>query len=296
MLRRSLILAACLLLSTFLTAQCAQDHRDNKNGGVLIKDFTISGTQALSSTELDRITGSLIGSCFNDDSEELTERIRALFQDRGYFAAEYKSVRLKPLDPLGDPKPVLIEAEIAEGVRYKLGTITFLQNHALSSEKLRDAFPLKTGDLFERDKVAGGLGKLRKLYGAEGYLDLTGIPETEFASNGTASLKITVDEGPQYHMGKLDILAGRELAFRLRSKWKLDEGAVYDLSYMDRFAKENRDLLPSDSDLDVERIVDCPERLVDLKLVIARQTEDDNAVRLDQKYIPCEPSDKDKQK
>jgi hypothetical protein len=34
--------------------------------------------------------------------------------------------------------------------------ITFVDNHAFPSEKLREQFPLKRGDLFERGKVAGG--------------------------------------------------------------------------------------------------------------------------------------------
>jgi hypothetical protein len=36
-------------------------------------------------------------SCFHEDSEELGQRIRALFQDRGYFTVEVRSVRIKPL-------------------------------------------------------------------------------------------------------------------------------------------------------------------------------------------------------
>ena len=120
----------------------------------------------------------------------------------------------------------------------------FVENHAFSSEKLRQQFPLKMGDLFERDKVASGLVSLRKLYGTQGFLDFTAIPDTKVGSNATASLSISIVEGPRYHMGKLDIVADKEVAGRLRPEWKLTEGDVYDRTYIDEYLQTNRDLLP----------------------------------------------------
>jgi hypothetical protein len=108
------------LSASFLPAECVNDHRSNKNAGILITDFTITGTQTISTTDLARITSDMIGSCFDEDSEEMEERVRASFQDRGYFKVEVKSLRFKPRDPLGVPKPVTLEGEVSEGARYKL--------------------------------------------------------------------------------------------------------------------------------------------------------------------------------
>lgn len=192
---RALMGLACLSLAA--RAQCGKDHREDAKGGILVTDFTISGTQTVSATELARITGELTGSCFNDDSEEIGERVRALFQDRGYFLVEVKSAKLKPSDPLASPKPVTLEAEVAEGPKFRVGEITFVENRAFSAEKLRQQFPLKSGAVFERGKVAAGLESLRKLYGTNGYLDEMAIPETEPGSNAMMNLKLTLEEGPQ---------------------------------------------------------------------------------------------------
>jgi outer membrane protein assembly factor BamA len=148
---------AIFLFGAFLHGQCVDDHRSNKNAGILITDFTITGTQTISATDLARITSDMIGSRFDEDSDEMGERVRASFQDRGYFKAEVKSLRFKPRDPLGVPKPVTLEGGVSEGPLYKLADIMFVENHAFSSEKLRQQFPLKRGDLFERGKVASGL-------------------------------------------------------------------------------------------------------------------------------------------
>jgi hypothetical protein len=141
-LRALLVLA---YLSVAARAQCGKDQRDDPKGGIVVTDFTISGTQTMSATELAAMTGELIGNCFNDDSDEMGGRVRALFQDRGYFMVEVKSTKLKPRDPLATPKPVTMEAEVAEGPKFKVGEITFVENHAFSAEKLRQQFPLKRG-------------------------------------------------------------------------------------------------------------------------------------------------------
>jgi len=64
----------------FLHAECVNDHRSNKKAGILITDFTITGTQTISATDLSRITSDMIGSCFDEDSDEMGERVRASFQ------------------------------------------------------------------------------------------------------------------------------------------------------------------------------------------------------------------------
>jgi outer membrane protein assembly factor BamA len=290
--RPTAIVLSLLLCPLCLRAQCAQDHRSNKNGGILVTDFNISGTKGVSATELADMTGDFIGSCFNEDSEEMGERTRAVFQDRGYFAVEVKHVTLKPGDPLGIPKPVTMEADVSEGPRYTLANLVFVANHAFSSERLRQAFPLKTGDVFERGKVASGLESLRTLYGKDGYLDFVSVPDTEPASNATISLKISVAEGPQYHMGNLEIAAPKEAAGRLHMEWKLPPGAVYDSSYLDKYISANRDLLPSGFTRDgAQMAFDCPHAVVDLKLVID-PAEDKSPPP---KGVPCD-STKDKSK
>lgn len=277
------------LSASFLPAQCVNDNRTNKNAGILVTDFTISGTQTISATDLARITGDLIGSCFDEESEEMEERVRALFQDRGYFKSEVKGLRFKPRDPLGVPKPVTLEGEVSEGARYRLAEITFVQNHAISSQKLREQFPLKKGELFERGKVASGLESLRKLYGTQGFLDFTAIPDTKFGSNATVNLNLSINEGPQYHMGKLETVADKEVAAKLHAEWKLAEGDVYDYYYIEQFLETNRDSLPRGfSRANVHTIQNCPDAVVEVRLLVDPAKDTSQA---EPKNVPCEDHD-----
>lgn len=283
-LTHALLVMTCLTIVAY--AECANDHRSDKHGGIVVIDFTIIGTTTVSSTELARLTRDFVGSCYNDESEEMQERLRAGFQNRGYFAVNVKSLSVKPRDPLGIPKPVTVEAEVAEGPRYKVGEITFLENHAFSAERLREEFSLKKGDVFERDKIASGLESLRKIYSSSGFLDFFCIPDTEPSSNGTMTLKVTVGEGPQYHMGRLEILAGEETAARLRAEWKMAEGSTYNSTYIRKFVEENHRLLPEGFTAgDVRQLFNCPEALVEVSLIIDPR-EDTSEPPL--KSIPCE--------
>ncbi len=154
---------AVLLLSfvgyltlTCLAQDCPSDHREHKTGGIFVKDVTITGTQNLTSDELLQMGASMIGACFNDDPEEISERLRAQFQDRGYFAVEVKSVRFKPLDPLANPKPVAVESEITNGPQFRFGELTIIGNHGVPADVLRQGFPFKMGDICEEEQGCHG--------------------------------------------------------------------------------------------------------------------------------------------
>ncbi|MGH9493978.1 MAG: POTRA domain-containing protein [Candidatus Sulfotelmatobacter sp.] len=284
---------AALFLTAFLNAQCAKDNREDKKGGIKITDFTISGTTTLTSDQLLRLTGDFIGNCYKDDNDEIEERLRAAFQDEGFFGVEVKKMDFKPGDPLAITKPVTVEAEIVDGPRYKLAEINFLGNHAFTAERLRREFPMKKGDFFRRSVVASSFESIRELYSTIGYLDMVMIPETLPSSAATMDLNLTLDEGPQYHMGTLEIVAAKEPAARLRSAWKLDEGSPYDKSYIETYLAANRDLLPAGFvRQSVETAVNCPDEIVQVRMIVD-PAEDTTHTQM--KDVPCEePKDKSK--
>ena len=292
---RSLFLrtiSAVLFLTALLSAQCVKDNRSEKKGGIKVTDLTIVGTQNMTSDQLLRMTGDFIGNCFTDDNEELGERIRAEFQDQGYMMAELKKLDVKPGDPLAIPKPVTMEAEVVEGPRFKVAQINFLKNHAFSEERLRQEFPMKKGEYFRRSVVASSFESIRELYSTVGYLDMVMVPETLPGSNATMDLNLTLDEGPQYHMGKLEIVAGKEASARLRAAWKLDEGSPYDKTYIDTYLATNRDLLPAGfGRQSVETAVNCPDALVQVRMIVD-PAEDKSPSQM--KDVPCKDSEESK--
>ena len=211
---------------------------------ILVDSVVVSGTQAIDAAELADIIGSLPGSKYDDDPEEIQERLRSAFQDRGYIQAEISKFEMKPIDPLASPKPVRIEAELHEGPLCTFSSVEFTRSHFMSTEELRAMFPLKVGDVFAKAKIAGGLRSMMESTRAHGLLDAFAVPQ--ITVTGTAvSLVVDIHEGPQYRMGELEILGLAEVEEKMRLHWTLEPGAVFDRGYITKFIAENSSLLPA---------------------------------------------------
>src|ERR1700678_3940852 len=294
-LERTIIVSAFLFL--VFQGSVAQIKTDSSGGPeVLVESFVISGTQSIDSAELAEITSSIAGSKFADDADELEERIKAQFQDHGYFAVIIQKLDVKTLDPIASPKPVRLEAQITEGPHYRLSGIDFIGNHALSSAALRAKFPMKMGDGFRRSKVAAGLIAMQKLYSSLGFLDCTFIPDTKSDSSSTMKLNIVVEEGPQYRMDKLEVSASQEVADKLQVGWNLEPGAIFNSSYLKTFLEENHSLFPADFNQSngVDLIKDCPDATVSVRLSLTNEPQDGALNRT--KPVECSDSKDDSKK
>ena len=286
---RAAILAFLLVTTHRSNAQANPASTEKK---ILVESFVIAGTQNIGSAELAEITNSLAGRVLEDDPEILEQRVRALFQDRGFLKVNIDKLDIKPLDPLAAPKPVRLEAQVTEGPRCRLSTIEFTGNHAFTSEALRAKYPLKKGQLFRRSSIAGSLESMRELYGTKGFLDVTSIPQTSLDSSSSIKLAIDIDEGPQYHMDKFEVFGSPEVAQKLQVRWELLPGAVFDVRYLKTYLEQNRPLLPSSfiPGNGVEMITNCPDSTVSVHLHLKSESLHE---RQDEgKRVEC-PSQKD---
>ena len=177
--------------------------------------------------------------------EEDTERVRAEFQNRGYFKVLVDDPKTEIHDtghtgfhvPGFQPglgKSVDITMPIEEGDRYHLGSITFKNNKAIqNTAALRNLFPIKDGDIFSRDKIAKGLENLRKAYGEAGYINFTSIPDTKPDEEKKAmNLEIDVDEGKQFYVRRIEFEGNTTTRDKvIRREIALEEGQVYNSHY-----------------------------------------------------------------
>jgi outer membrane protein insertion porin family len=176
---------------------------------------------------------------------EDTERVRAEFQNRGYFKVLVEDPKTDihdtghagfhvPLLQKGLGKSVDITMPIDEGDRYRLGAITFKNNKAVQDPKaLRSLFPIKDGDIFSRDKVAKGLESLRKAYGELGYINFTSVPNTTFDDQKKlVNLEIDVDEGKQFYVRRIEFQGNTTTRDKvIRREIALEEGQIYNSRY-----------------------------------------------------------------
>jgi len=69
--------------------------------------------------------------------------------------------------------------------------------------------------------VATGLESLRRSYGSAGYIDAILVPTTNLLGDSAVELVVSVEEGKQYHMGKIEILGAREITDQRQPGWEL---------------------------------------------------------------------------
>ncbi len=219
--------------------------------------------------------------------DEDVERVRNEYQNRGYFKATVSEPKTKirdtghtgmriPLLQGGPGKAVDITMPIEEGERYTLGGITFKNNKAVTNVKaLRALFPIKDGDIFDKEKIGKGIENLRKAYGELGYINFTSIPDTRFDDEKKQIfLDIDVDEGKQFYVRRIEFQGNTTTRDKvIRREIVLEEGSIYNsrlwelsllrlnqLGYFDQ-------LKPDDPNI-TTRTLDEKDGLVDLTLKV----------------------------
>ncbi|HTT47207.1 MAG TPA: outer membrane protein assembly factor BamA [Pseudolabrys sp.] len=137
--------------------------------------------------------------------------------------------------------------EIKEGEKTGVKDIRFVGAHAFSSGRLKDIIKtsesnwlsfLQTTDIYDPDRVEADRDLLRRFYLKHGYADvriLSAVGEYDPAKKGFV-VTFTIDEGAQYHVGKVDVVSNvRAISpASLRSSLKVSAGSVYNADLVEK--------------------------------------------------------------
>ena len=137
--------------------------------------------------------------------------------------------------------------EINEGPKTGVKDIRFVGAHAFSQGRLRDVIKtsesnflsfLQTTDIYDPDRIEADRDLLRRFYLKHGYADVrvvAAVGEYDPAKKGFIVI-FTIDEGPQYHVGKVDVISNvRALdPGLLRNQLKLGTGSVYNADLVEK--------------------------------------------------------------
>ena len=175
--------------------------------------------------------------------KQMTETTLApLYRQKGYLRATFGEVTAQ-LDNGANKKcegGVNVSLPITEGVPYKLGKFDWSGNQAIGNAGLQDLLGMKKSLTADGAKIDKGLAAIKEEYAEKGYLDLKFTVKTDFDEDAKiVNYQITVIEGPTYRFGELVITnASESEQKRIRSKWQLAPGAVFNLAYAREFLKK----------------------------------------------------------
>ena len=113
---------------------------------------------------------------FEEDAQRLTD----YYRDRGYINAQIGQPETQVLSTSDDNKTRWIELRVPvrEGNRYRVGDFTFEGNTIVKTEALRPMFNLETGEYYDQSNIREGFRKAQEVYGAVGYMEFTGYPDS----------------------------------------------------------------------------------------------------------------------
>jgi outer membrane protein insertion porin family len=137
--------------------------------------------------------------------------------------------------------------EVKEGPKTGVTEIRFVGAHAYSASRLKNVVKvsetnwlsfLQTSNIYDPDRIEADRDLLRRFYLQHGFADvriISAVGEYDPSRKGFI-ISFNIDEGPQYHVGTVDVLSNvRALnPDLLRSRLKLSPGAVYNADLVEK--------------------------------------------------------------
>jgi len=198
-----------------------RDVNVSEEGGVLtvtvkenpiINRIAFEGNSALSSDKLKeelRLSPRSIYTLAKVQDD--MDRINQLYRSKGYFAA-----KVQPQVIARDQNRVDLVFKVTEGQDSGIRRIDFIGNKAFSPGELREQIFsveqawwnfLTNNDVYDPDRLNADQEKLKRYYNQHGYADFkVQNAVAEFSPDQSGFyLTFTVNEGPRYRFGKVDI-------------------------------------------------------------------------------------------
>ncbi len=199
---------------------------------VPVISVSFSGNVRMPVADQSEIAGELKELSYSEPStgaaDELLERVRRAWQDRGFFKVEVNGNAI--LTTRGTDRGLVLSVHIDEGPQYTLGGISFEHNRAITDVKaLRRLFRIENGEVFSRSKVADGLNNLRKAYGEYGFINYTGVPNTKFDDEKhRIYVVVDIDEGKQFYVSDINVVGIDDARKKMiLQQSALQSGAIY---------------------------------------------------------------------
>jgi outer membrane protein assembly factor BamA len=270
---------ACLLLSLnpLLAQDCESPPTPSRVAKVFVRRVVFENAAALDATERQEISAAVRGSEKSLPSqnakelgtlaEEAGERLRAAYQNKGYFKVEAEGT-LVPATEGEQTQFDIVLRVLHRGDQYRMGDLRFVHAVQFSEPELRNQFAIERGEIFSRTKIAEGLEALRRLYDSRGYINYTGVPFTEFQEGSdTANLTVGIDEGRQFRLRSITFL-GLDAATEARTKDALEikPGDVYSTTTLEGAVEKLGGAIRADDPERVSKKLDEKDGWVDVAL------------------------------
>jgi outer membrane protein assembly factor BamA len=162
----------------------------------------------------------------------LTEAIRPIYFRQGFLQAKLgpPEVRLTGNPNQKLPEQIPVYVPVAPGPVFRWKEVHWTGNTEVSEFTLSALLGAKPGDVANGMQMEEGWDRIREEYGHHGYLEVKLDPVATYNDQThTVSYAVGVQEGVQYHFGKI-VLTGLSLAGerKLYAAWPIASTNVFD--------------------------------------------------------------------
>jgi outer membrane protein insertion porin family len=226
----------------------------------MLDEIQIDGASRISPKKLRKNLGVKLNTPLREeDLEKGRQKIVETYQAHGFNDVEV-TFRVEAIDAVrGTSRAVYT---VNEGIKGSVSTVRFEGNTHFSDRVLRKQMKTRQKTIFsfvdksgrlDETQLQDDLQKIREFYQNHGYIDVAVRDVSkQRTSSGALQIVIAIDEGPQYHVGKLSFIGYKATSEqKLRGVVKMKEGAVYSAKAIKDDAKAMADAYGSGGYVDL---------------------------------------------
>jgi outer membrane protein insertion porin family len=242
----------------------------------MLNEIQIDGATRISPKKLRKNLGVKLNTPLREeDLEQGRQKVLDTYHAHGFNDVEV-TFRVEAIDAIrGTSRAVYT---VNEGIKGSVSTVRFEGNTHFSDRLLRKQMKTRQKTLFsfvdksgrlDETQLQDDLQKVREFYQNHGYIDVAVRDVTkQRTSSGALQIVIAIDEGPQYHVGKLTFVGYKATnEQKLRAVVKMKEGSVYSAKAIKDDAKALADAYGSGGYVDLTIVPETSQahdRLIDI--------------------------------
>lgn len=180
----------------------------NEKTRVRVEKIEITGNKAIKTGDIRKALGTKTAwlfstGNFNEDTfQEDLEKIKSMYDDRGYLDAEI----VPKMDYSQDGTELFITLDINEGKEYLVGDLTIMGNLVLPDKDVRSKISMKPGKPFSSKQLRIDVVSVKQYYYKYGYMNVS-VEVDRQLNNLTGNIDVTydIDAKDPVYVGKIEI-------------------------------------------------------------------------------------------
>src|SRR5579862_4142845 len=207
-----------------------------------VAEVHFNGNQVLPAPVLMRALSEVaIGTAYSEAAIRvlLDTSVRPLYDARGRIRVAFPKIAAEPAPSVDG---VIVTVTVDEGPSYSMGKVEFTGVARAEADELQRIANIQSKDIANFDDVRAAQDKIFARYRGKGYLKAISHVDRRIDDKAhTVDILIAVEPGPQFKMGKLEIV-GLDLLSEppIRKIWAVKTGAPYQPDYPDSFLNDIR--------------------------------------------------------